>query len=77
MSFTVNSTKGFYVRTYAFDIGEKLGCGAHLSALRRTRSGKFDLRNAIPAMDLKTLGREAILEHLITLEDIAEILSKD
>ena len=36
-------SKGFYVRTYAHDIGQKLGCGAHLSALRRTRSGHFKL----------------------------------
>lgn len=74
VDFTVHCSKGFYVRTYAFDIGENLGCGAHLSALRRTKSGKFDLRNAIPAMDLKTMGREAILERLISLEDIAKIL---
>ena len=38
-----NCSKGFYVRTYAHDIGQELGCGAHLHALRRTRSGKFDL----------------------------------
>lgn len=75
VDFTVHCSKGFYVRTYAYDIGEDLGCGAHLSKLRRTKSGKFDLTNAIPAMDLKTIGREAILDKLITLEDIAEILN--
>ena len=74
IDFTVHCSKGFYVRTYAHDIGIKLGCGAHLTALRRTRSGKFDLTNSIPAMDMKTIGRDAILEKLITLEEIAEIL---
>jgi tRNA pseudouridine55 synthase len=74
VDFTVHCSKGFYVRTYAHDIGIKLGCGAHLTALRRTRSGKFDLTNSIPAMDMKTIGRDAILEKLITLEEIAEIL---
>jgi tRNA pseudouridine55 synthase len=74
VDFTVHCSKGFYVRTYAHDIGADLGCGAHLTSLRRTRSGKFDLMNSIPAMDLKTIGREAILEKLITLEQIAEIL---
>lgn len=74
VDFTVHCSKGFYVRTYAHDIGERLGCGAHLSALRRTHSGKFDLSNSIPAMDLKTIGREAILNHLIPLEEIAQIL---
>lgn len=74
IDFTVHCSKGFYVRTYAHDIGAKLGCGAHLTGLRRTRSGKFDLTNSIPAMDLKTIGKDAILEKLVTLEQIAEIL---
>ena len=39
IDFTVQCSKGFYVRTYAHDIGAELGCGGHLSALRRTRSG--------------------------------------
>ncbi len=77
IDFTVHCSKGFYVRTYAHDIGEKLGCGAHLTSLRRTRSGKFDLTNSIPAMDLKTLGREYILSKLITLEDLAKILKPE
>jgi len=76
VDFTVNCTKGFYVRTYAFDIGEAIGCGAHLSALRRTHSGKFDLSRSIPAMELKTMGREAILKHLISLEEIADLLGE-
>lgn len=43
IDFRVVCSKGFYVRTYAHDIGAKLGCGAHLCALRRTRSGRFTL----------------------------------
>ena len=43
IDFTVMCSKGFYVRTYAHDIGAELGCGAHLKELRRTRSGRFDL----------------------------------
>ncbi len=74
IDFTVHCSKGFYVRTYAHDIGADLGCGAHLTALRRTQSGNFDLSKSIPAMDLKTMGRDAILENLIGLEEIAEIL---
>jgi tRNA pseudouridine55 synthase len=34
VDFRVHCTKGFYVRTYAHDIGQYLGCGAHLTALR-------------------------------------------
>ncbi len=43
IDFTVLCSKGFYVRTYAHDIGEALGCGAHLKSLRRTKSGRFDV----------------------------------
>ena len=39
-------SKGTYVRTLAADLGEALGCGAHLAALRRTASGGFDIRDA-------------------------------
>ncbi|MGD7653721.1 MAG: tRNA pseudouridine(55) synthase TruB [Verrucomicrobiales bacterium] len=71
IDFTVNCSKGFYVRTYAHDIGARLGCGAHLSALRRTRSGKFTLDRALPAMDLKTTPREEILRSMVTLAEIS------
>ena len=76
VDFTVNSTKGFYVRTYAHDIGQDLGCGAHLIALRRTRSGKFDLSRAIKTEDLKVATREQIIEKMIKLDEIAEMLAE-
>jgi tRNA pseudouridine55 synthase len=41
--FLLACTKGTYVRSVAHDLGQKLGCGAHLSTLRRVRSGKFDV----------------------------------
>ncbi len=71
VDFTVNCSKGFYVRTYAHDIGAELGCGAHLSALRRTRSGKFTLDRAVPVADLKTTPREELLKSLISLAEIS------
>ena len=43
IDFTVVCSKGFYVRTYSHDIGETLGCGAHLKNLRRGKSGRFIL----------------------------------
>ena len=46
--FAVDCSKGTYVRTLAADVGEALGCGAHLTALRRTRSGSFGIERAIP-----------------------------
>jgi tRNA pseudouridine55 synthase len=71
IDFTVNCSKGFYVRTYAHDIGDKLGCGGHLSALRRTRSGKFTLDRAVTVADLKTAPREDLLKSLISLAEIS------
>jgi tRNA pseudouridine55 synthase len=45
-SFRVACTKGTYVRALAHELGEKIGCGAHLKTLRRTASGKFDVAQA-------------------------------
>lgn len=47
-TFSIACTKGTYVRSLAHDLGEKLGCGAHLATLRRTLSGKFDVTHALP-----------------------------
>ena len=71
VDFIVNCSKGFYVRTYAHDIGAKLGCGGHLSALRRTRSGKFTLERAVTVADLKTAPREDLLKAMVTLAEIS------
>jgi tRNA pseudouridine55 synthase len=53
---TVTASAGFYVRALARDLGEALGCGAHLAALRRTRAGTFDVANAIPLAEAERLG---------------------
>lgn len=45
--FRVACTKGTYVRSIAHELGEKLGCGAHLTTLRREVSGKYDVADAI------------------------------
>ena len=46
--FRVACTKGTYIRSLAHDLGQKLGCGAHLTTLRRSASGKFDVAEALP-----------------------------
>jgi len=46
--FVLACTKGTYVRSIAHELGQKIGCGAHLSTLRRTISGKFNVANATP-----------------------------
>jgi tRNA pseudouridine55 synthase len=51
VDFVVDVGKGTYIRSLAHDIGQVLGCGAHLSALRRTRIGAYDVTDAaIPAV---------------------------
>ena len=57
LSVRVRCSKGTYVRTLGQDIGTRLGCGAHLVALRRTGVGGFALSQAV---DLETLEREGI-----------------
>lgn len=53
--FRVSCSKGTYVRVLAVDIGERLGCGAHLSALRRERVGALDVADAITPEALESL----------------------
>jgi len=47
VDFQIRCSKGTYVRTLASDVGDALGCGAHLCALRRTESGTLNLNDAI------------------------------
>jgi tRNA pseudouridine55 synthase len=65
----VRCSPGTYVRALARDLGERLGTGAHLTALRRTRSGAFALSQAVPGDDLsgaagKLMPMAALLLHL-------------
>jgi tRNA pseudouridine55 synthase len=55
LSISVRCGPGTYIRSLARDIGEALGCGAHLSALRRTRVGLFDLDSACSLEDVAAL----------------------
>ncbi len=51
LAFKVNCSKGTYIRSLAFDIGKALNSGAHLSQLRRTKIGNYDVDNAIGVED--------------------------
>ncbi len=57
--FEVRCSKGTYVRTLAADIGDRLGCGAHLAALRRTGIGTLDVAQAHSLATLEGLSAEA------------------
>ena len=67
--FEVRCSKGTYVRTLANDLGEALGCGAHLCALRRTASGKVTLDRATPFADLLEMTRPQIERLVIPSSD--------
>lgn len=47
-TFRLACTKGTYVRSIAHDLGQKVGCGAHLATLRRTDIGRFSVNDALP-----------------------------
>src|SRR6516162_492693 len=73
IDFRVICSKGFYVRTYAHDLGQELGCGAHLAALRRTKSGRFKVEGTVTVEQLKTETRECIASRIISLPDISRM----
>src|SRR5438105_3339009 len=73
IDFSVVCSKGFYVRTYVHDIGETLGCGAHLKSLRRTKSGRFGVDRAISVAEIKTASREEILKRILTLPEVSRM----
>lgn len=64
--------KGTYIRSLADDIGKKLGCGAHLIALRRLRSGSFSIHQAVSGAMLtdKQNGRDLLLRHGLSVDDV-------
>jgi tRNA pseudouridine55 synthase len=72
--FVIKCSKGFYVRTYCHDIGQELGCGAHLTQLSRTRSGNFDLKNAVTWNDLQKMESMIELEpFILSLPEVSKI----
>lgn len=69
--FAVACTKGTYVRSLAHDLGQKLGCGAHLASLRRVRSGQYDVDDAITFEDALKLSRVGLEKRVIPFLKLA------
>lgn len=65
-------SKGTYVRTICHDIGQKLGCGAHLLQLRRLKSGGFDIKDAYTMDTIKSWEKEDLMAHKIHLDELLE-----
>lgn len=68
-SISVNCSKGTYIRTLVNDIGTELGCGAALTALRRTKTGAFDISMAKTLEDIEHAKNEGSISSLITPVD--------
>jgi len=69
--FDVVCTKGTYVRTLAHDVGQALGCGACLDALRRTQSGPFDVKDALAFDEVLRLTPDQLAARVIPLHRVA------
>jgi len=65
IAFRVVCTKGTYIRKLAEDIGEKIGCGAVLAGLRRTRSGDIGLTSAVTVDELSGMDRKTFDENIL------------
>ncbi len=70
VDFSVECTKGTYVRTLCADMGQLLGCGAFLKRLQRTASGPFKIEDAVDIETIKGWDRAKVLEHFIPLEKV-------
>ena len=75
-TFRATVSKGTYLRTLAADIGERLGCGAHLVALRRTRVGELSIADAVTLDVLQATPAESLLRRLQPLDALVSTLPR-
>jgi tRNA pseudouridine55 synthase len=74
--FRLRCSKGTYVRTIAHDLGNKLGCGAHLAALRRTATDKFKIADALTLDTLEAMSVADIEKRLIPIHEAAPSIAR-
>lgn len=67
--FDVSCSKGTYIRTLCADIGERLGCGGHMSFLLRTKVGHFHISSAFTLEDIDTFIKQNNIEEILTGTD--------
>ncbi len=70
VNFTLDCSKGTYLRVLCHDMGRKLNSAAFMSDLRRTRSGRFSIENSISTDTIKSYEREDVEKHIIPLENL-------
>lgn len=68
LALQVTCSKGTYIRTLGEDMGEFLGCGGHLSSLRRSATGAFDLTQTITLEQLQALSESARIDRLLPVD---------
>lgn len=75
-SMKVDCSKGTYIRTLCDDIGRRLGCLAHMSALIRTRSGRFCIDDAYTLDEVEKMAEEGDMSFLVPIDKVFEELPK-
>ena len=70
LDITVTCSKGTYIRTLGEDIAEAIGCGGHLSALRRTATGHYHVRDAVTLADFEAMDEGERLACLLPVESL-------
>jgi len=74
--FDVGCSKGTYIRTLCSDIGEKLGCGGHMSFLVRTKAGQFSLEDSLTLEEITAFSVEKVLDkRVLGIEKVFDDLS--
>ncbi|MBI5819612.1 MAG: tRNA pseudouridine(55) synthase TruB [Verrucomicrobia bacterium] len=74
VKFQMSCSKGTYVRTLAADIGRDLGCGAHLSELRRTAAGSFKLEQAHTLEQILAKPRAELPQWIMPILEVARLM---
>lgn len=75
--FRIKCTKGTYVRTICADVGEALGCYAHLKTLRRAQSGSLTLEQATQFDELMNMSRDQLMELIVPMHEFTARVSRD
>ena len=70
-TFRVACTKGTYVRSLVHDLGQRLGCGAHLRSLRRVDAGKFSVNEATPLENILRWSQAELEKHVVPFFQLA------
>ena len=68
-AFRVACSKGTYVRTLCHDLGRRIGCGAHMTALRRIKSGALDVADAVTIDELREMQPSAVRKALVPVRE--------